>query len=436
MIKKVIIVAFLLSLTIMLFQNCNTTEPHPTINEKPKAVKLELIDVSCNEAYISINAKDIILPIDLSVYKNEKEISFFRLTKTDTTFIDTTLNPNELYIYQVITNNYGKEESDTLQVNTLDITSDLFTWQTITMGEYKNGVLYDVSLISDDDIWAVGEINSDTSKNKFNAVHWDGKMWSLKQIYYFSDCSVVEYPMLKAIFVFDSNKILITNGGSIGFFDGKNVEVDCKVNHLLNGAINKIWGTSIDDFYAVGNKGSIVHYANGQWKKLESKTNLNLNNIWGTNENDNETIIVVGGNLLENTDQVILQIYSDDTVEEINKFGVLYPLGSLWFKNNLKFYIGGAGLFSRHYNDQFWSRKISKQYYLYSIKGNGLNDLIACGGLGFISHFNGVTWTDNLGYDSENSISNIYSSVFKGNKYCGVGTNINGKAIIMTGIRQ
>ncbi len=435
MIKKITIIIFLLIFATLFLQNCDTTEP-PISNQISKTIKLELIDVSCTEAFIGINAKDSILPINMFVYKNDKEIDNFILTKTDTAFIDTTLKPNEMYTYQVFGKMYGDEEkSDTLQVNSLNITSDLFTWETETFGENNNGVLYDVCLINDDNIWAVGEIYSDTSETLYNAVHWDGNSWKLKKIYFDSECSTVEYPPIKSIFAFDSDNILITNGGNIGFFDGENLNVDCAVNQFLTGAINKIWGTSTEDFYAVGNEGNIVHYINGHWKKLDSKTNLNLNDIWGTYKNGEKTIMVVGGNVLENADQIILQIKTDDTVEQINENGIFYPLGSVWFNNNFKFYIGGSGVFSKFYNNQFWSKNISGQYYIYSIRGNGLNDIIACGGLGFISHFNGITWTDNLLNENENNIGNIYSSVFKGNKYCGVGTNINGKAVIVTGVK-
>ncbi len=40
----------------------------------------------------------------------------------------------------------------------MDTTSHNFTWQTCTFGEHSNSVLYDVAIIDENNIWAVGEI--------------------------------------------------------------------------------------------------------------------------------------------------------------------------------------------------------------------------------------------------------------------------------------
>jgi len=75
---------------------------------------------------------------------------------------------------------------------------------------------------------------------RYNAIHWDGAKWELKRIYYYGACSAVEYPTLKSIWAFSENDIVVTNGGSIGWFDGSTVNLDCGINPLLTGAITKI----------------------------------------------------------------------------------------------------------------------------------------------------------------------------------------------------
>ena len=42
--------------------------------------------------------------------------------------------------------------------NITDTTSHNFTWQTFTFGEHSSSTLYDVAIINDSSIWAVGEI--------------------------------------------------------------------------------------------------------------------------------------------------------------------------------------------------------------------------------------------------------------------------------------
>ena len=53
-----------------------------------------------------------------------------------------------------------------------------------------------------------------------------GITWELKDIYYYGNCSALEYPPLKTIFVFPDNKIVVTNGGSIGWLNGDSVEME------------------------------------------------------------------------------------------------------------------------------------------------------------------------------------------------------------------
>jgi hypothetical protein len=76
-----------------------------------------------------------------------------------------------------------------------------------------------------------------------------------------------------------------------------------------------------------------------------------------------------------------LQIINGNQVQEINPAGTIaYPFGSVWFENKIKYYLGGAGLYTKYYNENSWKRISIPSYYIYSIKGNGLNDIVVCGG--------------------------------------------------------
>lgn len=62
----------------------------------------------------------------------------------------------------------------------MDTTSHNFTWQAFEFGKQTNvSRLFDVAIINENDIWAVGEIYMNDSlgnpaTNAYNAVHWDG----------------------------------------------------------------------------------------------------------------------------------------------------------------------------------------------------------------------------------------------------------------------
>ncbi len=101
-------------------------------------------------------------------------------------------------------------------ITTMDTTSHNFTWQTFTFGQHSNSVLYDVAIIDENNIWAVGAIYMNDSlgnhdPNAYNAVHWDGIKWDLKRIQFYTFCGqqhTGSYPA-KSIFAFGSNDIWV-----------------------------------------------------------------------------------------------------------------------------------------------------------------------------------------------------------------------------------
>ena len=165
--KKYNLLIILFSLAIIFDISCNnpTSPPKPQL-ENPKAIKLKLLDVSCTEAFIKVTASDTVLPVNLNLTKDDSALFNFTLTRTDTMIIDTALQPNKTYIYQTKAAINGKtEQSDTLQVKTLNVTSDNYNWQTFTFGNpnYGSSTLYDVAIIDENNVWAVGEIYNDTT---------------------------------------------------------------------------------------------------------------------------------------------------------------------------------------------------------------------------------------------------------------------------------
>lgn len=435
--KNITILTFLL--LIINFLNCDTTEPPIPPVEKPKTIKLNLIDVSCTEAFISITASDTVLPVNITLRKNNIDFFNFFLTRTDTIIIDTTLEAGKLYIYETAAEiNREIEKSDTLQVKTLELTSHNFTWQKFYFGNYATSYFNDVTIISEDNIWCVGTFSildsSEFGYTTYNAVHWDGSEWELKQIYYYGDCSAVKYPTLRAIYVFPDNEIVVTNGGSIGWLNGDSVKLDCGINPLLTGAINKIWGRSSNDFYAVGDNGNIVHYQNGNWSKIESGTDLTVHDIWGIDENDKIKILAIASEIFEMKGKKVLSINSSG-VTELPGDGLSWSMVTIWFYNKFREYAGGGGIFSKLNNQNIWKEKRFSQYYTYSIRGNGLNDIVICGGFGFVSHFNGEEWMDYIGNGLEEIAGNYYSIVIKENKTAVVGIE-NEKAVVLIGTRR
>jgi hypothetical protein len=190
--KTVSLIFFLIFyLFLLCTASCNTTEPpDPPVPPEP-ILKLELEDVSCTEAWITLTTTDLILPAELTLKQyNSTGDSISKaliLNTQDTLLYIDSLFPNQTYEYLVssIPQSGGQNPatSNELSVTTMDTTSHNFTFQTWTFGTIGSSVLYDVAIIDENNIIAVGEIMvADSSPNgytTYNAVHWDGNHWEL-----------------------------------------------------------------------------------------------------------------------------------------------------------------------------------------------------------------------------------------------------------------
>ena len=428
---------FIISLSLFIvlsLSSCKKDNPVvPLPPEPPKAVTLSLADVSCTEAFIKVTAADSVLPLSISLMKDDIAFANLTLTKTDTVVIDTTLQPDYIYTYQTRETINGKEEkSDTIQVKSLNVSSNNFTWTTFYVGDFS-GVFYDCAVISDDDIWCTGEFgvidtlhNTDSS---YNAIHWNGIAWEPRNILYNG-----LFWTIKSIYAFSSNDILFS---AFVKYDGNNFTSIPIPNILMGWEIKKVWGISSNDYYVVGNGGNIAHYQGGVWHKLTSGTNLNLNDIYGYTDDTTgeQTILAAGGNILESTERIILQI-KDNQVQEISTAGTIeYPLGGVWLHNNYKYYVAGPGFYSKYYNQNNWQQSPTPYYYIYSMRGNKLDDIIITGGKGYVGHFNGVNWTNYIGNGLEETSGNYYSASIKGNTAAVAGDLGDGRAIVVIGNR-
>jgi len=88
----------------------------------------------------------------------------------------------------------------------------------------------------------------------------------------------------RGILVISPNDIYLASE-SIFHWDGTSSTVQLVYSRLNlqnpNGTIEKLWGSSGSSIYGVGNAGSIALYQNGMWKKIESRTDVNINDVFG-----------------------------------------------------------------------------------------------------------------------------------------------------------
>ncbi|BDQ03763.1 glucosyl transferase [Ignavibacterium sp.] len=431
-----------LSMTILLFGCKQTTEP-----KLEAELKLELEDVSCTEAWIKLTTTNLQLPATVNLLQDGNLSETIKLLGADTLLYVDSLLPNQSYRFRTIIqlpNQSITNSSNELTVTTMDTTSHDFSWQSWEFGQHSSSALYVVAIIDENNIWAVGEIYMLDSlgrpdPNAYNAVHWDGTKWELKRIYFYTFCgqqSMGSYPT-KSIFAFGPNDIWIgMDGSQVVRWNGQSQsEPICTPV-----SINKLWGSSSEDLYAVGNNGNIAHWDGRKWTKIESGTTVNLKSVSG---NDNDLFIT--GYSLDQSESVLLRLtnYQTRTVWYNNNINGIDPYGNIIYSskvidNNL-FLSSNRGI----YRETIGINNQTKYLFpiprrVYRITGEKSNDVYTVGTSSSINHYNGINKREV--YIDFTSTSALYGADSKLNTIVGVGTKVENaiyhKAIIIVGKRN
>ncbi len=449
--KRYYLESFFLSI-LLCTASCNTTEPpDPPITPQLKAT-LILQDVSCLEAWIKLELENIELPVNVSLAKDSIQIlQINNLKSNDTVVYVDSLLPNRTYSFQVssIPQSGGQNpvSSNELKVTTLDTTSHNFSYTVYEFGNVSSSILYDVAIVGEE-IWAVGEIYMDDSLGntiRYNAVHWNGNEWTIIRIPYLYQGQPYYHP-IQSVYSFGENDIWFCGNGVI-HWDGNNyVPISIPSNVWGPYQMNKLWGTSSNDLYVIGNEGNIAHYNGSQWSRVESGTDLHLTDIYGRNENEvyatGANISDVKGVLLKGNNNQFSVMINSEIIDESELFEKLYGiLAAVWLDENNTIYTGGNLLYQYKNGSWDYVRSLPENYiggnpgsfyrgFISSIRGNSSNDYIIAGGRNTLRHFNGYTWEQlGLPYDPASPIVWRNLSI-KNNTVVTAGFN-NNKAIIM-----
>jgi hypothetical protein len=421
---KFILSQFLVLVVLLLSLSCNTEVTYPD-----SALGLSLKDFSCTEAWIEVQIGANDKTANIYIKKNDEIIKTIKLGQSDSLFYFDDLQPNTAYRFNAVTYDDGTEiKSNPVSFTTLDTTSHNFTWQTFTFGQHSSSTLYDVAIINKNDIWAVGEIYMNDSLGNpdtkiYNAVRWNGLNWELKRIRILLNGTPF-YPVIKSIFAFNENDIWFEAGIH---WDGITFK-QIPFNIQWNGNVNKLWGSSSNDLYAVGKNGNIAHYNGTIWSNIESGTTSILNDAWGITNEQNKTIVYcAASSFFVPGDKKILKIV-DGKVDSVN-WGKDVRLYSAWTNNENFLYVCGEGVFVNKFGT--WEQITLPPITTNSIRGNDINDVFAVGSLGTIFHFNGISWQVISSYTQKEN----YRVDFKNNivAICGY---YNGKGFIEIGRRN
>ena len=361
--------------------------------ESENNIDLIVKDIFCTSVVLKIRLPYSEAVNTFALDRNDSTVATYTCSEDDTLIIDEGLTPATKYLYSVrfLKDGKTKSESDPVAVHTMNITShDISYWDIDTLG--ISGGIYDLWIVSDDNIWAVGQIIAEdpdssfdgSGEEWFNAAHWDGEKWNLIRI--------LNTATLYSIWYFSESDIWVSSGfpkhwdgqqWTMYHFQDMGLGIEVSTEH--------IWASSPNNVYFVGWKGSIVHYNGSNFTKMESGTTCKLEDVWGIDGNH----IWAVGTESDNSRSVIL-FYNGktwNTLHDTNNERKCWS-NSVWTNSPyLLFLNGGSG----RYLFDLMQEKLSKyesagEWFGYDIYGTAYNDIFASTAGSEMLHYNGSTW--------------------------------------------
>jgi hypothetical protein len=387
-IKKIF---YLFLSVILVFITCQTNDTPLSVTLPQIMLKADYVAVT--EAWLQVHAENISDDQYLKIWRDTRVIFYGILDKPDTIVYNNSLLPAHNYTYYAAIVKNGKRlfDSQPLKITTKDTTSNEFNWNTFIFGGTGGGsVLYDVAIINPNDIWCMGVIYADSVQpwNPYNVVHYDGQQWELKRINYNGS----PWP-IRSVFAFSANDIWFD---AFVKWNGTNF-IQLPIPSILIGhSINKTWGTSSNDLYVVGSEGLIAHYNGSDWRKLESGTDVNLLDIWGTP--DGNEVWACGWN--SDSRSILLRKNKDQWETLWSKQNPSPPwiysgdLSSLWTSGNIDFMLAGGKVYRHSLLDlsEIYKEPIVLDNFAYRVRGSDRNNIALAGDLAMIWHYNGINW--------------------------------------------
>ncbi|MFA4907672.1 MAG: hypothetical protein WC602_05370 [archaeon] len=373
---------------------------------------------------------------DFGIKRDGVVITRGQLSGKDTLITDSTVKPATDYQYQgiVFDDENVIDRSETIDVTTLDTTSHEIEWKIERFGcTYVGSHLRDVCIISEDDIWAVGSIETEETLHSdtldpYNAVHWNGGKWELERInpYYRGDS--ISSPM-ESIYAFSSSDIWANSGVPI-HGDGKEWTLFhlYDMGYALSGSLLRCWGDGVNNLYFSGRKGCFVYYSNDKWTIISTNTTRNIDAIYGLSAN---LVYMVGSNQDNWSSNFI--IYEDGKIRNIDFPDTCMQAVYATAWNDV--YLVGQGLLyydGRKISDWPWPNTLPRNL-LQAIRGNGPNDIFLAGHLGTVIHYNGKTWKY---YDSLNNTNTLLGAIAVKNDIIVAVGGYGQQACIYYGVRK
>ena len=387
----------LLLICIISF-SCKETPVGP---RTPLSTSLTVEHAGVTGAWLRLQASPISAEQSVEIRRNGLTIFKSPITSSDTLILDQGLFPAHAYTYQAVrrTDSMIIYMTPPVQTTTMDTTSHNIMWEVDTLSIASASRLFDVAILSDTQLYAVGEyyvddLNGQYDPYPYNLAIWNGKSWTRKRVEYEYSPGMYSYSLLVWLYAFNPNDIWFSN--SVGWNGQSFYNIDVGIPVFYGIQAWKMWGSPNGQTCIVGNGGTIAcSWDHGiTWRKIESGTTVPLNDVWGGSNPyvGPQVMLIAASNKYSPGDERLLRINQAGILDSIPWPMSLRPVASVWFDDYSKIFVCGGGV-HEYLGKGAWKEFTELPLILTNrIRGNAENDIFVVGDFGLVAHYNGMSW--------------------------------------------
>ena len=325
----------------------------------------------------------------------------------------------------------NEEVNDPPPVSGPDTTSHDFIWEHTIITELDaHGVLHDICYINDTCIWAVGWIG--IGADYVNACRWNGKKWVFEKVYNQTSGSAhLDLNELFLVWGDAPDNIWFSQGTTFIHWDGKQFTTDLNHWSQMRGSVYECWASDRNNIWMGGSNGELVHYNGSRWKRIQN----DIPDEWD--------ICGISGR----GDTLVLAVTQFGTTGSTKFYHVMNEQVRLWWEDSLPQgvqaiwfadldHIWTDGGQSYLWNGEHWlDMRIPYAGYGFDMSANHQNDILICGDVCTIRHWNGESWRSWWKWPGIES-ARFYGLDFQGSRVWAAGKLVQGsRPIILYGKR-
>ncbi|QOJ28390.1 MAG: hypothetical protein HRU80_05670 [Ignavibacteriales bacterium] len=316
----------------------------------------------------------------------------------------------------------------TLTAKVLSPTGHSFIWEVDTIG--TEGWINDLWGFNENNVWGVGAVQLPGGAS--NVIYWNGSGWEIVP-------SNLQF-YLYGIYGFSANQIWVVgngnyNWGGVAFWNGTSFteyKFDADKPEYADTiyALNAVWGSAPDDVWAVGQRGTIIHWDGNKWKKVPGiAKNFTFFEVTGRSKDEAYT----AGKDPDSGEWVLYMYDGIKWKTRALGYSHLTRAGVWQAKSGELFLLGSSNIMIK--NGVMQTFVLGNTYIQNSVRGTAVNNIFTVGHGGEIFHFDGVSWKKQIPLPVRVGVTILTKPFVTGN-HIFVGSITDFKPLIIRGTRK